>query len=176
MKKTFILAALVCVAAIFASCEKKEPTALELSSLPGKVTVKGYVTFVAQEKDSGTSIKDADEKAVENSEIVVLAGMDKDGDAIADAWTSYKATTDGNGFYEITLPCELGKQIDEVKVQCAFVGKTACLDADNNAHSDVTADYFGEGKLATPAAEGQIYELNVTATPKVLHGDFSYTI
>ncbi len=175
MKKTFIMAALVAVAAMFASCEKSEPTALTVEDLGGKVIVKGYAQLLAQEKD-GTTIKAADPKAVENTEIVVLCGIDKDGDAVADVWTQFKTTTNGTGFYEITIPCEKGKGFDELKAQCTTVGTTACLDADNEAVSGVTADFFGEAKLAGAAAEGNLYSLDIQLAPKVLHGNLGYNI
>ena len=175
MKKTFIMAALVVVAAMFASCEKSEPTALTVEDLGGKVIVKGYVKLSAYEKD-GTTIVAADKKAVQNSEVIVLCGIDNNGDAVADEWTQYKTTTNGNGFYEITIPCEKGKGFDELKAQCTVTDKTACLDADNDPVTDVTADFFGEAKLAGGAAEGNLYSLDIEVAPKVLHGNFGYNI
>ena len=51
MKKTFIFAAVIAVASMFASCEK-EPTALELDNLNSKLTVAGFVTMRTwKEKD-----------------------------------------------------------------------------------------------------------------------------
>ena len=173
MKKTFIMAAALAIAATFASCEK-EPTALELESLTGEVIVKGYVKFTYYEKD-GSTLKAVANKAVASKEIVVLRGMDTDDTPGADAWTEYKVTTDDKGFYEINLPCELGKQIDEVKIQCILSHKTACYDEDANVVSDVDADFFGEAILA-PAAEGNIYEKDVDVAWKVLHGNNGYII
>ncbi|MBR0297018.1 MAG: hypothetical protein IJQ95_06490 [Paludibacteraceae bacterium] len=113
MKKTFIFAAVIAVASMFASCEK-EPTALELENLNGKITVAGFVTMRTwKEKDD--MLQENAQSAVKNQKVDILYGTkDKDGNY---SYQEFSATTNGEGYYTLELPVAVGQNVDRIKAQ-----------------------------------------------------------
>jgi hypothetical protein len=166
MKKNLVLAALVAVAAIFAGCEKKEPTAVLPENLNAKVVINGYVRSQAYEEATSTTVKPKAKKdEVANAEITVLYGVLVGGEM---TYKEYKTTTNKEGFYQIELGCAAGKVIDEVKVQAgAFVKdgtKAVRTTADDVTVVTTDAYFYGEAHQYNAAA-GNAYKLNVLMTP-----------
>ncbi len=171
MKKTFILAALVCVAAIFASCEKKEPTALKPENLNGNVTVAGYLRKLTYDRESSTELKARELEVVANQKIDVLYGTEVGGNM---TYVKYEVTTNEKGLFSIDLPCALGQQIDEVKLMLdLFIpnGTYAGYTEGSEIHIEQTDAYFHAEQSFKPAAEGTTqFADKLTLEPDVLLG------
>lgn len=169
MKKTFIMAALVVIAALFASCEK-EPTAVEPELLGGKVTVTGFLRKQTYSKESSTELKRNDLEFVTNQKIDVLYGTDVDG---VMSYTKYEVTTNDKGSFSIDLPCALGQQIDEVKLILDLLianGTYAGWTEGGDTHIEQTDAYFHAEKSFKPAPEGTTQSADLIMTPDVLLG------
>ena len=166
MKKNFVLAALVAVAAIFAGCEKKEPTAVLPEDMNAKVIINGYVRSQAYEEKSSVLVPKEKKEPVANATIKVLYGVKVKG---VMTYKEYSATTNKEGFYQIELGCATGKTIDEVKVQAgAFVKdgtKAYKQNSDGSVDITTTDAYFYGEKSQLNAAAGNAYKLNVDILP-----------
>ncbi len=177
MKKTFVMAALVAVAAIFASCEKVEPTALEPENLNGKLTVAGLVQLQTYKEDSKTLVP-SDLQIMRNQAVVVLYGTD-DG-AGNKTYVEYSATTDGQGFYSIDLPVAIGQAIDEVKVQLnVFLeGQTYGYWVDDKFEKrfERVDAWFEAEVIQAPAAAGHTYGLDLTLEPVKAKSEHDLTL
>ena len=164
MKKTFIMAAALAIAATFASCEK-EPTALEPENLNGKVTICGFVQIQTYKEDSKALVANALEPMADQ-QITVLYGTDDGTGNIT--YVEYNATTNRDGYYTIDLPVAIGKQIDDVKVQLKLFKEhaTAAYYVNSSAENVfITTDawFQAEASAATPA--GQTLVLDLTLEP-----------
>lgn len=164
MKKTFIFAAVIAVASMFASCEK-EPTALELDNLNSKLTVAGFVTMRTW-KEKGDMLTENDPVAVKNQKVDVLYGTkDAKGNL---SFQEFSATTDGEGYYTVELPVALGQNIDQVKAQVkVFIEKaTVAQYTDGEDTKFMTTDAWYQAKVEKddqPA--GQTTAINLVLTP-----------
>lgn len=151
MKKNLLIAALVAVAAIFASCEKQS-TAVLPENMDSKVTITGYVRIIKMNKE-----KKQDTTIVKNAELQVLYGTDNGGNM---AYRPYSATTDKKGFYSIELGCPLGQAIDEVKVIYSCYDDTYVIPKGKTDAKKTEAYFIGEA-IKTNAAAGHAYNLDV---------------
>lgn len=164
MKKTFIMAAFIAVAAMFASCEK-EPTALELNNLNGKLTVAGFVTMRTwKEKDD--ALTENDPVVVKSQKVVVLYGTkDKDGKM---SYQEFSATTNGDGYYTVELPVAVGQTIDEVKtqIQVFFEKATVAQYTDGADLKFTTTDaWYQAQKIQADAPAGQTISMDLVLAP-----------
>ena len=158
MKKNLLIAALVAVAAIFASCEK-QPTAVLPENMGSKVTMTGYVRayYLKKNAEDMTSKKSFDTVMVKNAELLVLRGT-KVGESMT--YREYTATTDKNGFYTIELGCAQGQKIDEIKVIYSVYDKTYVIPQGKSDPVKTEAYFYGEAKKENAAA-GHAYNLDV---------------
>lgn len=164
MKKTFIMAAALAIAATFASCEK-EPTALEPENLNGKATICGFVQIQTYKEDSKALVANALEPMADQ-QITVLYGTDDGTGNIT--YVEYNATTNRDGYYTIDLPVAIGKQIDDVKVQLKLFKEhaTAAYYVNSSAENVfITTDAWFEAVNNAPAPAGQATVLDLTLVP-----------
>ena len=164
MKKTFIMAAALAIAATFASCEK-EPTALEPENLNGKATICGFVQIQTYKEDSKVLVANALEPLADQ-QITVLYGTDDGTGNIT--YVEYNATTNRDGYYTIDLPVAIGKQIDDVKVQLKLFKEhaTAAYYVNSSAENVfITTDAWFEAVNNAPAPAGQATVLDLTLVP-----------
>lgn len=164
MKKTFIMAAALAIAATFASCEK-EPTALEPENLNGKATICGFVQIQTYKEDSKALVANALEPMADQ-QITVLYGTDDGTGNIT--YVEYNATTNRDGYYTIDLPVAIGKQIDDVKVQLKLFKEhaTAAYYVNSSAENVfITTDAWFEAVNSAAAPAGQTTVLDLTLEP-----------
>lgn len=163
MKKSLFFAAAMVVAAIFASCEHKEPTAVLPENMNDSVIVTGYVRYTTvDDKGNTTAPKLLDEPIT----VTVLYGT-KEGSAMN--YVAYTTTTDKESFYKIVLGCPVGKAIDEVKVEASMY-MTDCTYApytDSNGKTEMkkTNAYFYGSANKLNAAAHNAYGLDITMEP-----------
>ena len=164
MKKTFIMAAALAIAATFASCEK-EPTALEPENLNGKATICGFVQIQTYKEDSKALVANALEPMADQ-QITVLYGTDDGTGNIT--YVEYNATTNRDGYYTIDLPVAIGKQIDDVKVQLKLFKEhaTAAYYVNSSAENVfITTDAWFQAEASAAAPAGQTLVLDLTLEP-----------
>ena len=162
MKKTFIMAAALAIAATFASCEK-EPTALQPENLNGKATICGFVQIQTYKEDGGALVGN-DLQPMSDQQITVLYGTD-DGNI---TYIEYNATTNRDGYYTIDLPVAIGKTIDDVKVQLKLFKENATAAYYKNSKGEdvfITTDAWFEDVKNAPAPAGQTTVLDLTLEP-----------
>jgi len=177
MKKTFIFAAVIAVASLFASCEK-EPTAIVLEDLNSKVTVAGFVTMRTwKEKDD--MLQENDKTPVRNQKVTILYGMADPTDTTktpAILFQEFEATTNGEGYYTIELPIAAGQQIDELKAQLRIYveNATAAYYKDGSDDKFITTNaWYQDSKTVKKAQAGLAYGMDLTLKPVELtsHAD-----
>lgn len=160
MKKTFIMAAALAIAATFASCEK-EPTALKPENLNGKATICGFVQIQTYKEDSKALVAN-DLEPMADQQITVLYGTDTDGKGNY-TYTEYNATTNRDGYYTIDLPVAIGKQIDDVKVQLKLFKEQATYgwygDPSDPTFIRTDAWFQAEANAAAPAGQTIVLDL-----------------
>ena len=164
MKKTFIMAAFIAVAAMFASCEK-EPTALEPANYNGKLTVAGFVTIRTWKEDSKMLVEN-EKDVVRDQKVTVLYGTkDSKGNL---SFTEYSATTDRDGYYSLELPVAIGQTIDQVKaqVQVFLEHATVAYYIEDGDKKFITTDaWYQAEKVEDDAASGKTYSMDLTLVP-----------
>ncbi len=164
MKKTFIMAAVLAIAATFASCEK-EPTALKPENLNGKATICGFVQIQTYKEDGGALVAN-DLQPMSDQQITVLYGTDDGTGNIT--YIEYNATTNRDGYYTIDLPVAIGKQIDDVKVQLKLFKENATAAYYKNSKGEdvfITTDAWFEAVKNAAAPAGQTTVLDLTLEP-----------
>ena len=163
MKKTFIMAAALAIAATFASCEK-EPTALEPENLNGKATVCGFVQLQTYKEDSKVLVAN-DLEPVADQAITILYGTDDGTGNIT--YVEYKATTNRDGYYTIDLPVALGQQIDDVKAQLRFFKEQATYGWYQSGTDQIfiRTDAWFEDEKNAAVPEGHTIVLDLTVAP-----------
>lgn len=163
MKKTFIMAAALAIAATFASCEK-EPTALEPENLNGKATVCGFVQLTTYKEDSKVLVAN-DLEPVADQAITILYGTDDGTGNIT--YVEYKATTNRDGYYTIDLPVALGQQIDDVKAQLRFFKEQATYGWYQSGTDQIfiRTDAWFEAEANAAVPEGHTIVLDLTLVP-----------
>jgi len=164
MKKSLFFAAALAVAAIFASCESKEPTAVLPENMNDSVIITGYVRYTTiDDKNVATAPKIVDK----GTQLTVLYGVDNAGKM---SYVPYYVNVDENGFYRIALGCAAGKQIDEVKVECSVYMKDATYapytDSDGVTEMKKTDAYFYGTASQKPAIAHNAYGLDIIMTPQ----------
>jgi hypothetical protein len=174
MKKTFIMAAALAIAATFASCEK-EPTALEPENLNSKATICGFVQIQTYKEDSKVLVANALEPMADQ-QIAVLYGTDDGTGNIT--YVEYNATTNRDGYYTIDLPVALGKQIDDVKVQLKLFKEhaTAAYYVNSSAENVfITTDawFQAEANAAAPAGQTLVLDLTLEPVEGTSHADLT---
>lgn len=169
MKKTFIMAAFIAVAAMFASCEK-ETTALEPENLNGKLTVAGFVTIRTWKEDSKMLVEN-EKDVVRDQKVTVLYGTVDPTDTTATPkliYTEYSATTDRDGYYSLELPVAIGQTIDEVKaqVQVFLEHATVAYYIEDGDKKFITTDAWYQAEKSTKKAPaGQTISMDLTLAP-----------
>lgn len=164
MKKTFIMAAALAIAATFASCEK-EPTALQPENLNGKATICGFVQIQTYKEDGGALVAN-DLQPMSDQQITVLYGTDDGTGNIT--YIEYNATTNRDGYYTIDLPVAIGKTIDDVKVQLKLFKENATAAYYKNSKGEdvfITTDAWFEAVQNAAAPAGQTTVLDLTLVP-----------
>lgn len=171
MKKTFIMAAALAIAATFASCEK-EPTALKPENLNSKATICGFVQIQTYKEDSKVLVAN-DVEAMADQQISVLYGTDDGTGKIT--YVEYNATTNRDGYYTIDLPVALGKQIDDVKVQLKLFKEQATYgwygDPSDPTFIRTDAWFQAEANAAAPAGQTLVLDLLLEPVEGTSHAD-----
>ena len=174
MKKTFIMAAALAIAATFASCEK-EPTALQPENLNGKATICGFVQIQTYKEDGGALVGN-DLQPMSDQQITVLYGTDDGTGNIT--YIEYNATTNRDGYYTIDLPVAIGKTIDDVKVQLKLFKENATAAYYKNSKGEdvfITTDAWFEAvkNAAAPAGQTTVLDLTLEHVEGTSHADLT---
>ena len=160
MKKTFIFLCLSALVLSLTGCVKQ--TELSTDTLPTIVAVKGYVRYIALDKD----LRPDDPEIVDRGHAVnIYYGVpDAEGNV---SYALKTVTVNADAFFETTLGCPVGKSL-KVKVQSSMIGESYCA---NEETKKVSCDAYFFGQVETEIACGSAYTFKLDMTPVAKYGD-----
>lgn len=153
MKKIVVFISLSIVALALAGCAKQ--TELSTDTLPVKVTVTGYVRYVAL---SSTLKKEDPELVGAGHEVNLFYGVPgKEGQV--EAYALKTVRVDSDGYFKTTLGCPVGKHL-EVRAETSMYGESY---ATNSAGKNVVSDtyFYAEQKVTLPAGSAHCFALDM---------------
>lgn len=153
MKKIVVFICLSIIAFAFAGCTKQ--TELSTETLPVKVTVTGYVRYIAL----SSTLKKENPEVVEAGHVVNLFYGVPNKEGQVEAYALKTVKVDSDGFFKTTLGCPVGKNL-EIRAETSMYGESY---ATNSAGKNVVSDtyFYAEQKITLPAGSAHCFALDM---------------
>ena len=154
MKRGIFYCILTSALLLLSGCAKQ--TELSTDILETKVTVMGYVRYIATDKN----LKAEEPELVDvGTPVNIFYGVPKEGKV--EAYALKTVTVDDNGFFMVKLGCPVGKSL-EVKVESSMYGTSYTTDKDSKKAS-CDAYFFVEKTETISCGSAHCFELDMVA-------------
>lgn len=153
MKKLLMIACLSAFVLSLAGCA--EQTDLSTDTLPTKVTVTGYVRYIALDKNLSP---EEPEVVSKGHPVNIFYGVPGEGGKV-EAYALKTVNVDAAGFFEVELGCPVGKAL-EVRVQSSMVGDSYTLDEEGKK-SECETYFYGEATEVIPCGSAHCFALDM---------------
>lgn len=153
MKKIIVFICLSVLAMLFAGCVKQSE--LSTDTLPVKVTVTGYVRYIAL----NSSLSKENPELVSAGHIVNLFYGVPGKEGQVEAYALKTVTVNSDGFFETTLGCPVGRSL-EIRAETSMYGESYA--ATSSGKKVVSDTYFyAEQKVTLPAGSAHCFALDM---------------